>query len=238
MIQLSGDVANKASVESQQRERQVNNGCRSVPVRLRMFVNFCLCTTKESSRPTAKHASQISPLVVLTLERLRLVLRRERASPVLLLRWSHDFLLSFCSSLLRSNQLLLCSLSLSLSVCCSGFCSSFSLVQQVAQIKEQFLCFRKLEAAQTLATNKWDMQKHTNRRNSVRSTEFLHRTRSSIKKTHALFCTPHRRTIRSTPVKCHLLRPRSWVYGLRHIAPFLGSLHRGGTMCDADSERS
>ena len=190
-----------------------------------------------SSRPTAKHASQISPLVVLTLERLRLVLRRERAGPVLLLRWSHDFLLSFCSSLLRSNQLLLCSLSLSLSVCCSGFCSSYSLVQQVAQIKEQFPLFRKLEAAHTLATHEWDMQKHTNRRNSVRSTDFYTEPVVQLKNACSV-CTPHRRTIRSTPVKCHLLRPRSWVYGLRHIAPFLGSLRRGGTLCDADSERS
>ena len=95
VIQLSGDVANKAIVESQGRKRQIIDGCRLVPVRLHGFVNFCQRTTKESSRPTAKHSSPVSPLVVLNIERLKLALQRERADPLLMLRWSCDFSLPF-----------------------------------------------------------------------------------------------------------------------------------------------
>ena len=51
---------------------------------LNVFVDFCQRTTKKSSRPTAKNSTPISPLVVLAFERLRLVLRRKRADPLLL----------------------------------------------------------------------------------------------------------------------------------------------------------
>ena len=65
-----------------------------------VFVEFCQRTTKTSSRPTAKHSSPFSPLVLLTFERLRLILRRKRADPFLLLQWNCCTLLPFVSLLL------------------------------------------------------------------------------------------------------------------------------------------
>ena len=78
-------------------------------------VEFCQRTTKKSSRPAAKPPSPVSPLVVRNFERLRLVLRRKRADPLLVLWWyCCTFHLSFHSRL-RSWKLLLCRLSFSLS---------------------------------------------------------------------------------------------------------------------------
>ena len=87
VIQLSGDVSNKSSFKTQCCERQVIDACWFVPVSFHVFVNFC------QSRPTAKNSRPFPPLAVLTFKRLRLILRRERADPLLLLRWSCAFLL-------------------------------------------------------------------------------------------------------------------------------------------------
>ena len=130
-------VPNNRSFKSQCCERQVIDGCWFVPVSFHVFEKTSAnAPPKKSSRPTAKHSIPFSPLVVLSLERLKLVLRRERANPLFLLRWSCAFLLSFPSSLLRSRELLLCCLSLSLSVCHSGFCNLYSLFQIIHANKD------------------------------------------------------------------------------------------------------
>ena len=103
-------------------------GCRpSCPTSRRALDEFF----NKSSRPTAKNSKPFSPFVVLAFERLRLVLRRKRADPLLLLyRHCCNFHLSFHSSL-RSCKFLLCRLSLSLSFRCSGFGILYSLGQLI-----------------------------------------------------------------------------------------------------------
>ena len=98
------------------------------------FQRLSTCSQTSASGPPKNRPDQLRntracsrPPVVSTYERLRLILRRERADPLLLLRRSCDFALSFRSSLLRSRQLLRFSLSLSLSFRCSGFGVLFSL---------------------------------------------------------------------------------------------------------------
>ena len=103
---------------------------------LKVFVDICQRTTKKSSRPTAKNSSPFSPHVILAFERLRLVLRRKRADPLLLLWWyCCTFHLSFHSSL-QLYEFLLCRLSLSLSFSCSGFGTLHSLVHSIHASKD------------------------------------------------------------------------------------------------------
>ena len=113
--QLNGNVENTSSFKSRRCERQVTDGRQFVLVSFHVFANFCQCATKESSRPTAKTRDPVLATCRAYRRTVEAVLRRARADPLLLLRWSCG-VPSLLSSLLRSRQVLLCSLSLSLSV--------------------------------------------------------------------------------------------------------------------------
>ena len=65
------------------KSRMVAEPSRCSPQRVRKFLPAH--HQKKSSGPSAKNSSPFSPLVVLAFERLRLVLRRKHANPLLLL---------------------------------------------------------------------------------------------------------------------------------------------------------
>ena len=73
---------------------------------VRLAFPLVVLIAKESTRPTAKYSDPFSPSVI-AIERLWLILRRERTNYLLLMRWCWGFHLSCSCCLLQPRQLLL-----------------------------------------------------------------------------------------------------------------------------------
>ena len=74
---------------------------------VRLAFALVVLIAKDSTRPTAKYSDPFSPSVIFAIERLCLILRRERANYLLLMRWCWGFHLSCSCCLLQPRQLLL-----------------------------------------------------------------------------------------------------------------------------------